>query len=204
MSGAVRSLATAAQIRAIKTAQRRQGLDDGAYRAALEGFGAASSKALTVVQANAFLDRLNGAVGRPASRRATGPFAKKLQALWIAAWNLGAVRDPDDTALLTLVERQTGIPHTRFLRDATDAEKAIEAVKAMLVRAGVRWPSRPGPGAIELKRAIVAALYARLAEHGLYPEFGPFDRLDGPALDALARRLGAVLRPALDASRTVS
>lgn len=75
------------------------------------------------------------------SRKALeGRFAKKLQALWIGAWNLGLVRNRDDAALLAFVKRQTGIDHTRFLRDGDDAAKAIEALKGWMAReAGVDW-----------------------------------------------------------------
>ena len=69
-----------------------------------------------------------------------GPYAKKLQALWIAGWNLGLIRDRDDRALLAFVRRQTGIGHTRFLHRAADGAKAIEALKAWLTRdGGVDW-----------------------------------------------------------------
>lgn len=69
-----------------------------------------------------------------------GPFAKKLQALWIAGWNLGVVVNRDDAAMLAFVRRQTGIEDTRFLRDAADARKAVEALKGWLAReAGVDW-----------------------------------------------------------------
>lgn len=69
-----------------------------------------------------------------------GPFAKKLQALWIAGWNLGIVRDRDDRALLAFVRRQTAIEDTRFLRDAADARRAVEALKGWIAReAKVDW-----------------------------------------------------------------
>ncbi len=64
----------------------------------------------------------------------TGKYAKKLQALWIAAWNLGIARDRDDKALLAFVKRQTGIDHTRFLVYADDAKRAIEALKGWINR----------------------------------------------------------------------
>jgi hypothetical protein len=78
---------------------------------------------------------------RPDGRKKlTGAYAKKLQALWIAAWNLGIVNNRDDAALLAFVKRQTGIDHTRFLRYPVDANKAIEALKAWMAReAGVEW-----------------------------------------------------------------
>lgn len=74
-----------------------------------------------------------------------GRFAKKLQALWIAAWNLGLVHNRDDSALIAFVKRQTGIDHVRFLRDADDARKAVEALKAWMKReAGVMWGNSNG------------------------------------------------------------
>ncbi|MER8990439.1 regulatory protein GemA [Mesorhizobium sp. M0678] len=77
---------------------------------------------------------------KPAEKGLQGPFAKKLQALWIAAWNLGIVRDRHDAAMLSFVKRQTGIEHTRFLLDAEDSAKAIDALKAWMTReAGVDW-----------------------------------------------------------------
>lgn len=81
---------------------------------------------------------------KPASKgprkRLDGRFAKKLQALWIAAWNLGLVRDRTDEALISFVKRQTGIDHVRFLRHPEDAKKAIEALKGWMKReAGVEW-----------------------------------------------------------------
>lgn len=200
------ALATSDQVRAIQTARRRQGLDETAYRAALSGFGVVSTKELTPDQAAAFLARLNGTPGRSAAGRATGPFAKKLQALWIAAYNLGVVRDADDRALFAFVERQTGISHTRFLRDPTDAEKAIEAIKAMLVRdGGVAWPKRKGHGSIKLKRAIVVAQVFRLNERGAgtTSDAMPAETVwtvnnGSPAqLDALSKRLGVALRRAI-------
>ncbi|MEL6503466.1 MAG: regulatory protein GemA [Pseudomonadota bacterium] len=69
-----------------------------------------------------------------ARRKITGRYAPKIQALWIAAWNLGLVRDRDDKALLAFVKRQTGIDHTRFLIDGQEAAKVIEALKGWMAR----------------------------------------------------------------------
>lgn len=64
----------------------------------------------------------------------TGKFAKKLQALWIAAWNLGLVDDRDDAALVAFVKRQTGLDQVRFMHHAEDARSAIEGLKSWLAR----------------------------------------------------------------------
>lgn len=73
-------------------------------------------------------------------KRLEGKYAPKLQALWIAAWNLGLIRNKSDQALLAFVKRQTKVDHTRFLRHAEDANKAIEALKGWMAReANVDW-----------------------------------------------------------------
>ncbi|AQZ51932.1 regulatory protein GemA [Martelella mediterranea] len=84
--------------------------------------------------------RLGGDRRPDGRKKLSGPFAPKLQALWIGAWNLGIVENRDDKALLAFVKRQTGIDHTRFLYYADDAAKAIEALKAWIAReANVDW-----------------------------------------------------------------
>lgn len=77
---------------------------------------------------------------KPRQNVLEGAYAKKLQALWIGAWNLGIVKNKSDKALLAFVKRQTKIEHTRFLRHKEDGDKAIEALKAWMAReAGVDW-----------------------------------------------------------------
>lgn len=84
--------------------------------------------------------------GAAAQHKLDGPYAGKLAALWISGWNLGVVRVRTDAAMLGFLERQTGIQHTRFLRDAGDARRAIEALKAWLARdAGVDWSGHEEP-----------------------------------------------------------
>lgn len=78
-------------------------------------------------------------------KRLEGPYARKLQALWIAAWNLGLVRNREDTALIAFVKRQTGLDSPRWLRDPADAQKAVEALKSWLGRdGGVMWGNTNG------------------------------------------------------------
>lgn len=78
-------------------------------------------------------------------RQIDGPYAKKLQALWISGWNLGLVRNREDAALIAFVKRQTGIDSTRWLRDPAAANKVIEALKDWLTRdGGVMWGNTNG------------------------------------------------------------
>lgn len=135
---------TSDQIRALQATRRKAGLSDDDWHARLKTrYGVTSTKALTVVQANTELDSLNGSAParRPSgSLKLSGPFAAKLQALWIAAWNLGIIRNRDDAALVAFVKRQTGIDHVRWVKDAEDADKAIEALKGWMTReARIDW-----------------------------------------------------------------
>jgi phage gp16-like protein len=101
--------------------------------------GARSLRAMTPPQHQAVVDELHRLGFKPASKpgsskRASGPFAGKLQALWIGAYNLGIVKNGGDEAMMAFVKRQTGLDHTRFLRFPEDAEKAIEAIKGWVRR----------------------------------------------------------------------
>jgi len=106
--------------------------------------GERSLRAMRPNQHQTLIDELVRLGFKPTSKgsrkRLTGKYAPKLQALWIAGYNLGLIRNRDDAALLAFVKRQTGIDHTRFLRYQDDASKAIEALKAWLARdGGVDW-----------------------------------------------------------------
>ncbi|ODT18896.1 MAG: hypothetical protein ABS35_22690 [Kaistia sp. SCN 65-12] len=119
--------------------------------------------------------------------RLDGVYARKLRALWISAWNLGVVRDRTDRALVAFVERQTGLSHTRFLREPADAMKAIEGLKKWIAReCGIIWPgSTPNQNAT--KRAVITAQLKRL---GL-----PLTNLDGVYdLDRYQAELGEQIR----------
>ncbi|ADZ72420.1 regulatory protein GemA [Polymorphum gilvum] len=101
--------------------------------------GARSLRAMTPPQHQAVVDELERLGFKRSSRpmpakRATGSYAGKLQALWIAGWNLGIVRDNTDAAMLAFVKRQTSLGHSRFLRAPDEAARAIEALKAWLRR----------------------------------------------------------------------
>lgn len=135
-------------IAAIHVAKRDLGLDDDTYRAKLANITGKSSvkdmteaerqKVLTVFRSEGFKPK---AERRPDGRlKLSGRYAGKLQALWIAGWNLGIFENRDDAALEAFVKRQTGLDAVRFCRDPEDARKAIEALKAILARdGGVDW-----------------------------------------------------------------
>ncbi|OCP17457.1 MULTISPECIES: regulatory protein GemA [unclassified Ensifer] len=136
-------------IAAIHVAKKHFGLDDDTYQAKLQRItGKTSTKDMTEGERQQVLTvfRNEGfepapSAARPNGRaKLTGRYAGKLQALWIACYNLGIVGNRDDAALLAFVKRQTGIDHVRFLKFADDAAKAIEALKGWMAReGGVVW-----------------------------------------------------------------
>ena len=112
--------------------------------------GKDSLRAMTPAQHSAVLDELRRLGFKPMAarptggRKFTGRYAGKLQALWIAAWNLGLVADRDDKALEAFIKRQTGLSSERFLRYAKDAAKVVEALKSWMTReAGIDWNRAP-------------------------------------------------------------
>jgi len=176
------------QIRAIHALKSRARLDEETYRDFLaRETGKRSSKELSRSEAIRVIDGLKGVstpVQRVVRNNLNGPFAAKLRALWISAYHLGIAKDRRDSAMLAFVKRQTGIEHTRWLREPRDAAKAIEGLKAWIAReAGVDWNAHPG----EPKRAVVEAQVKKLG-------------LDMPAstsgakLDRLMAKLGEAIR----------
>lgn len=128
---------------AIHVAKKQLGLDDDTARDLYARVtGKRSLRDMNPREQDRVVQEMRRQGFKASEKGLQGPFAKKLQALWIAAWNLGIVRDRRDGAMLAFIKRQTGIDHTRFLIDAEDAAKAIEALKAWMTReARVDWRS---------------------------------------------------------------
>jgi hypothetical protein len=201
-------------LKAIHVARRQLGLDDDDYRAVLERVtGKRSLAEMTEAERRQVVDELRrlGFSGAPAGRqRLSGPYAKKLQALWLSAWNLGIVRNRDDKALIAFVERQTGISHVRWVREPGDAAKAIEALKSWLGReADVDWTVRrmvPAWTQANGYRIAVAQLAILKAADPAYSEFltishwlvrfglPPADRIDSGGWIEAINRLGQRIR----------
>jgi len=122
----------------IHVLKRQAGLDDDSYRDLLEReAGARSAKGLSAgehLKVISALDRLLPKTSEATTTRAAGPYARKLQALWIAGYNLGVIKNRSDKAMMAFLKRQTGLDHHRFLRHGEDAEKAIDALKIWIRR----------------------------------------------------------------------
>lgn len=181
---------------AIHTGLRQLGIAEDDARDIYERqTGKRSLRDMTPREHEAVIGELRRLGFTPASKgsrkRLEGRFAKKLQALWIAGWNLGVVRERDDSALVAFVRRQTGIDHVRFLHDANDARKAIEAIKGWLARpvdkggAGVDWSpeafGRACPDGLRIAWAQYLILEPRSTWMGNRADFQrAIDRVFGP------------------------
>lgn len=133
-------------IAAINVAKSQLRLDEDTYRAKLHNItGKSSLRAMTEPERQKVLTVFRNEGFKPAAKRGlTGKYAGKLQALWIAGYNLGLIRDRRDSALEAFVKRQTGLERARFLHFHDDAKLVIEALKALLARDGkVTWDKAP-------------------------------------------------------------
>ncbi|MEQ1696454.1 MAG: regulatory protein GemA [Hyphomicrobiaceae bacterium] len=142
-------------------------LDDDTYRDMLElTTGQRSAARLSFADLEKVVTRLGEAT--QVSPSMVGPYAPKLRALWLSAWNLGIVRNRHDEALTAFVKRQTGLEAVRWLRDAGAAKRAIEALKSWIEREGkVDWSAHPD----NPRAAIVDAQWSALLGLGVIKRF---------------------------------
>lgn len=197
--------ASTAQIGAIHAISKSLGMTEDERRALIAtcAAGKRSSRDLTAAEAVTVVKQLKAMAGgktgaRPAigARELSGKWAGKLRALWLSGWHLGVVQNSSDAALLVFVKRQTGLDHERFMHDAADARRVIEALKSWLARkAGVEWPADGDP--YFSKRAVHRAQTRRLIACGFpLPDAPAREDMTSAELDAEISQRGAVLRKA--------
>ncbi|WP_332117266.1 regulatory protein GemA [Azorhizobium caulinodans] len=215
------TVATRKHISAIHVLKTQAGLADDLYRDLLEAeTGKRSAKGLTEDEAVRVIKRLRvwtnpARVSAPPDRplakgahRLEGEFGGVCRALWIAAYNLAVVEDRTDAALIAFVQRQTGIQHLNWVRDAADAAKVIEALKGWIAReTGTTWDAdKVALRAAELsssrwrKLEVLRAQMRRLegaGDHGPFPSREAIGAMQDTDLDRLAGQLGQRLRKAL-------
>jgi hypothetical protein len=176
-------------------AKRDLGLDDDDYRAVISRVtGKTSAKLMSIPEQQRCLAefrRLGFESGQP---RLEGPYVKKLQALWLSAYNLGIARSRTDAALIAFAHRQTGIDHVRWVRNGHDAARVIEGLKGWMAReAGVVWPAGDNIRAVKL--AIIAAQSRKLElpqpenHEAIWPKPADLDM----AIKAYGRRIRATV-----------
>lgn len=176
-------------IAAIKIAQKQLGLDDDTYRAKLKIItGKTSTLLMTEPERQKVLKafRSDGAPkpakvrqdGRDGKHRLSGKYLPKMRALWIACWNLGIVEHRRDSALekFAMGRQLPELSDIRFVYKPGDATSVIEALKAMLARAGVQWTDQHPCAAFEKSHGykIARAQWAILAPGSQRDDFWPF------------------------------
>ncbi|MBD8890169.1 regulatory protein GemA [Roseibium litorale] len=122
---------------AIHVLKKKARLDDDSYRDLMaRETGKRSAKDLTPAERRTFITVLNGlSGGAQTTSRTSGKYEAKLQALWIAGYNLCVVHQRSNAAMRSFLKRQTGLDHSRFLHNEADALKAIEGLKVWIRRA---------------------------------------------------------------------
>jgi hypothetical protein len=136
-------------------AAKLQGLDDETYRDMLENLtGKRSAKDLTDEQLSLVLNNFH--VKRPALHA----HHAKIKALYIAAFNLGAMANGTDAAIDGFVQRQTGKERLTFVTP-NEAASIVEALKAILSRNGFVVPDND-EGGLKARRALLEAQWAKL------------------------------------------
>lgn len=135
----------------IHIAKSQLKLDDATYRAILARHGFTSAADMPAGALVAVIEEMKAkgwtdkptAPRRAASKRplADGAVAEKIRALWLAAYHLGVVSDPSEGALEAFVKRQAKVDKLAWL-PADKGGPVVEALKAMLRRAGVVWTAR--------------------------------------------------------------
>lgn len=160
-------------IAAIHSLSKKLGLDDDTRRAKMVVLtGKPSTKDMTEDERQRVVVALKAEAGQIAksgsrAKQLTGKYAKKLQALWIAGYNLGVVKDRRDSALLKFVKRQADVDHTQFLHDPTDGQAAVEGLKGWLKeKAGVRFGSTNGYEWLQRDGAKIAWAQWRILHPG--------------------------------------
>jgi len=135
-------------LRLIHVGMRELGIDEPTKQAMLtRQFGQPGLSGLRTSQLVEFLDALKNqgfapkpkAPARAGSRpMADGEMQRKIRALWLSLYHLGAVGDPREAAIAAFVKRQTRRDALQWI-DGRDAARVVEALKAKATRAGVDW-----------------------------------------------------------------
>jgi len=71
-----------------------------------------------------------------------GAQARKIRALWICLYQMGAVRNPSEEALALFVKREVGLDDLHWLT-AVHADQVIKALRGWMVRLGYVFPTAP-------------------------------------------------------------
>ncbi len=133
-----------------------------------------------------------------------GPQGSKLRALWISGFELGVVRDRDDSALAAWMRRQIGVAAARWT-PPDEAAACIDALRDWLAReAGVDWSHYRARGKTlhDPRGRVLEAQWRRLQEAGAMEAAVDLEFACAAILGTVDRRPVETLRPR-DADRCI-
>ena len=157
------------KIARLKILQKENRMDDSTYRNFLERLtNKRSAKDLSDKQLVFVINKLSGGhKDHKASKvsgavRANADVMRKIKALWISAYWLGVVDNNNDAAINAFIVRTAKISHGSWLTPQR-GYVVIEALKAMLERAGVNWKN----GRSHAQEQVIEAQWRKLHEAGV-------------------------------------
>lgn len=143
-------------------------MDEDVYRLLLNRVaGAGSAADLRVPQLVAVVEEMKhlGWSDKPKAPKRAGtrpqaadPQSAKIRALWLALYHLGEVKDPEEAALASFAQRQTGVAALQFLTVA-QGRKVIEVLKSWCRRVGYDVPSG---NPLQAKVRLLCAIWVRM------------------------------------------
>lgn len=143
------------EIQLIHIAKQQLGMDDETYRAMLWTVATVKSsseldwqgrkKVLDHLKACGF--KVTASKTKPSRKLADDPESRKVRALWIMLHELGAVRNPAESALAVYVKRLTKVDDLHWI-NGEQAEVVIESLK--------KWAMRFLPARVEAMAAQVS------------------------------------------------
>lgn len=165
----------------IHVGKAKLALDGDSYRAIVKRISEGrtdSSADLTEGERHALLDHFAELGFKPAGKPKGSlrgvdprPQARKLKALWWALWMLGEVRDPSEGAMVSYVQRRTGIAVLRW-NSTADLHRSIDCLKAWCARVG--YEAKPyharmnTPGEGHYEPVLIEAQWDRLIKLGVF------------------------------------
>ena len=127
-------------IKLIHVAKRELAMDDDTYRGILLSIGNVnSSSKLSISKLELVLEHFKQAgfkiVPNKAGnlKRANDPQSKKIRALWLQLYDLGAVKNPSEYSLSLYAKRITGVSHLSWL-SSDQSSQIIETLKRWIQR----------------------------------------------------------------------
>lgn len=184
---------------AIMAEARKQGIDDELRHDMIrQACGKPSLKDLTIPELGRVLDAIKGRAGarqQPARGRALADsdHARKIRALWLSLWNLGAVDSPTEAAIAAFAERQLGVQALQWVTPH-QASSIIEALRGIGRRYG--WDVKPGCTVDEAEFALVTAQLKQLGAIGptIKEDVTRFVHRPGMSRREMIRRFGELIR----------